>query len=211
MINNSSSTIFYNKLADELSDDKTITKTKAEEIFSFFKNCDLFRWQDANNDCEDRANAICILLDKWNIPNYKGWIFSGYFLKKNLGSLQNGWKYHVAALLPVKENDTTEYYIIDPATSQNLITISEWATKITAGETSFHFIKHGVYYIFPIYKIEEKEWHKRDKRNHRWTMQGLGGINGLSAKGKSQLAFNKNRVTATMQRFKKIMHQSPFN
>jgi hypothetical protein len=103
-------------LSDEILSGNAITKQVAEKLFVFFKNCPLFRWADANNDCEDRANAICILLDQWEMQNGKGWVFSGYVFKKT-GFLKNLWKYHVAALLPVREGDEVTYYIIDPATS----------------------------------------------------------------------------------------------
>src|SRR5690349_11477726 len=96
---------FYEpNLSDEIITNHAVTKDEANSIFQFFKNSSLFRWQDANNDCEDRANAICILLDHWKIPNYKGWVFSGSFLKNNGGGLTNLWNYHVAASLPVTED-----------------------------------------------------------------------------------------------------------
>lgn len=205
----SSNTIFYDALGDDLSTLKTISKTRAEEIFTFFNNCNLFRWQDDNNDCEDRANAICMMLDKWEIPNYKGWVLSGFFLKKDMGSLTNAWKYHVTALLPVQENNEVVYYIIDPATSAVLITIESWASHITDVPYSYHFIKQGTWYIFPDRKIEKDNWHKRNKRNHRWTMQGLSGINGVSCMGKAQLAFNKGKVKFTEDRFKKLVAEKP--
>ena len=70
-------TLYDHSLSDIAETDKAITKQEAEKFFIFFKNCKPFRWTDANNNCEDRANAVCILLDKWNIQNGKGWAFSG--------------------------------------------------------------------------------------------------------------------------------------
>jgi hypothetical protein len=197
-------TLFYSALSDEVNIAQTLTFSEAEKIFNFFKNCLLFRWQDANNDCEDRANAICILLDEWNIPNYKGWVFSGYFLRKENGSLTNNWNYHVAALLPVRENDQIIYYIIDPATSAALVTLEEWAASVTNKPYSYYFIKHANRYIFPPKTIEKDNWYKRDKRNLRWTIQGLSGINGVSSVGKAQLCFKKNKVKLTEQRFNEL-------
>lgn len=210
MSSTTSKTLFGQSLSDEIDPEKVITKTEAEQIFNFLKQCSLFRWHDANNDCEDRANAICILLDKWNVPNYKGWILSGFFIKKGDGCLNNGWKYHVAALVPVKEENNLVCYIIDPSTSATLVSIENWASQITDRASSYHFIKSGDYYIFPSQKIEKDNWHKRDKRNYRWTMQGLSGINGVSSIGKAQLIFNKRRIKFAEERFNKLKLKNPF-
>ena len=201
-------TLYDHSLSDIAETDKAITKQEAEKFFIFFKNCKPFRWTDANNNCEDRANAVCILLDKWNIQNVKGWAFSGYVFKK-IGYLKNLWKYHVAALLPVKEEGKINYYIIDPATSDKLVTIADWAANITDTPHSYYLIKNGNYYIFNAKKIEKNNWYKRNKRNYNWTMQGLSGINGVSGKGKAQLAFNKNRVVKTKKIFEELKNLQP--
>lgn len=203
-------TLYDHVLSDEIKKDKAISKLQAEKLFTYFKDHPLFRWQDANNDCEDRANAICILLDEWKIQNGKGWVFSGYVFKK-IGFLKNLWKYHVAALLPVKEGDETNYYIIDPATSGKLIIIEEWAANVTDNPHSYHLIKNGDYYIFHPRKIKKTNWYKRNKGNYNWTIQGLSGINGVSSKGKAQLAFNKKNLLKTKKRFKELLNsQNPF-
>src|SRR3954467_8202746 len=111
---------FDPSLSDPVSIHSGIEKDHAERLFHFFKTNKLFRWSDANNDCEDRANAICILLEEWQIPNFKAWVFAGAYLKKEEGSLIKLWNYHVAALLPVSENGNTVFYVIDPATSKVL-------------------------------------------------------------------------------------------
>ena len=205
------STQFDASLSDGPDIEKTVSLQLAEQVFNYFKNNRLFRWSDANNDCEDRANAICILLDAWGIPNYKGWVFSGYFLKKNLGSLINLYNYHVAALLPVKQDNVLTYYIIDPSTSPNLETIDKWALKITATEKSYYCIRHGNLYIFPAGKIKKDNWHKRNKRNYNWTLQGLSGINGVSSKGKAQLAFKKKMVKRTKEILTAIKNEKPID
>lgn len=201
-------TLYDETLSDIIRTDEAITKKDAEELFSFFKMCTIFRWNDANNNCEDRANAVCILLDEWNIQNGKGWAFSGYFFKK-IGYLKNLWKYHVASLIPVKENEKVNYYIIDPATSDKLINVTDWAANITDNPHSYYLIKNGDYYIFNAGKIEKNNWYKRNKRNYNWTMQGLSGINGVSGKGKAQLAFNKNKVIKTKKLFRGLKEFKP--
>src|SRR5687767_13852623 len=111
-------TIYNILLSDGVPQDISVTKEKTISLFNFFKEHPLFRWSDANNDCEDRANAICILLDKWGLPNYKGWVFGSNYLTKEGGWLINNWKYHVAAMVPVQDSDGLNFYVIDPAMLQ---------------------------------------------------------------------------------------------
>ncbi|MEO8413382.1 MAG: protein-glutamine glutaminase family protein [Ginsengibacter sp.] len=195
--------LFYEDLSDEIATGKTVTKEEAQRLFIFFRDHTLFRWFDANNDCEDRANAICILLDEWKIRNGKGWVFSGYVFKKT-GFLKNLWKYHVAALVPVLEGSIMNYYIIDPATSAKLILLEDWAVNITDNPHSYYLIKQGDYYIFHQRKIKKDNWYKRNKGNFNWTMQGISGINGISDKGRAELAFNKKKVLKTKKMFSEL-------
>lgn len=203
-----SKTIFASALSDKIETDNPLTKEQAEQIFSYFKQNLLFRWTDANNDCEDRANALCILLDSWKISNCKGWVFSGYVFRKN-GFLKNLWKYHVAAALPVIESGNIMLYIIDPSTSSSLIPVEEWASNVTDNPHSYYLIKRGDYYIFDARKITKEKWYKRNNRNYNWTMQGLAGINGISSKGKAQLCFAKGRLQKTARLFRKLKTEKP--
>ena len=150
-----------------MNEDNIVTKEEAEKLFAYFKNQPLFNWQNSNNGCEVRADAVCVLLDAWHIPNYKGWVFSGYYLKKNIGGLNQNWNYHVAPLLQVKEDDKIVMYIIYPATSNGLQTIEDWAASITQFPHSYHFVKHSNYYIFNDRKITSFNWYKRNKRNYK--------------------------------------------
>jgi hypothetical protein len=202
-------TIFHPVLADDLTVTKTLTKTEVELLFNFFKNSSLFNWKDANNSCESRANAICILLDQWNVPNYKGWVFSGQFLKKEKGYLKNCWNYHVAAAIPVQEESSIDYYIIDPSTSEKPELISNWAANVTAEGCSYYFIKSGATFIYRLKKIQKDNWFERNKENYKWTIQGLCNINGVSGKGKAQLRFNKNRILNMGNKFKRLAKAKP--
>ncbi len=201
-------TLFEQSLSDEIDTGNTIDKACAEKLFTFFKECKTFRWQDANNDCEDRANAICLLLDQWNVTNAKAWVFSGYVFNK-IGYLKNLWKYHVAAALPVEQDGRLTCYIIDPATTDHLTTLTDWAANVTDNPHSYYLIKKGNYYIFNEKKIKKNNWYKRNKGNYNWTMQGLSGINGISTKGKAQLAFLKNKVRKTKKDFNDLRYQNP--
>lgn len=201
-------TLFANTLSDYIEANNAVNKEQAEQLFSFFKNNSTFRWSDANNDCEDRANAICILLDEWKISNGKGWVFSGYVFNK-IGYLKNLWVYHVAVLIPVKEENEVNFYIIDPATADRLVTLFDWAANVTDNPHSYYLIKRGDVYIFHPGNIKKDNWYVRDRRNFNWTIQGLSGINGVSSKGKAQLRFNKRRVEKTLHTFKELKKARP--
>ncbi|MFY7840300.1 MAG: protein-glutamine glutaminase family protein [Lacibacter sp.] len=202
-------TLFDFSLTDDTATTGTITKEEAEKLFTFFASCTLFKWHDVHNNCEARADAVCRLLEAWHIPNCKAWVFSGYFLRKHIGGLKQLWNYHVAALLPVREGENTVYYVIDPSVCNTLQTMYNWAAEVTAYPHSYHFIKLSAYYIFPSGKIGKDNWHTRNKQNCKWMIQGLAGVNGVSAKGKAQLCFNKQRIHNTAQRFAMLQHNKP--
>jgi hypothetical protein len=186
-----------------------IAKQEADRLFSFFQNFPLFRWADAQNDCEDRAHAICMLLDSWNVPNYKGWAFSGAYLKRTTGSLVNLWNYHVAAALPVYEGSGITIYMIDPSTGHQLMSLHDWATMITEAECSYYLVRKNDDYIFHQTTIKWDNWYKKNKQNYKWTIQGLAGINGVTTTGKAQLVFNKGRIKKTEKAFKKLLLNKP--
>jgi hypothetical protein len=196
-------------LSDPVCINSGIEKDHAERLYDFFKTHKLFRWKDANNDCEDRANAICILLDKWKIPNFKAWIFSGFFLQRDLGSLKNFWNYHVAVIVPVIENDAHRYYVIDPSTADAIILVEDWAENISSVPNSYYTITSGDTYIFCAGKISRDTWHKRNRQNYKWTIQGLAGINGVSKTGKAQLFFCRKKIIETEVRFKNLLENDP--
>jgi len=204
-----SKTVFDSNLSDEITEDFFMSKEQADNLFDYFKTSSIFLWKDIHN-CEDRAEAIALLLTHWNIPHYKGWVFSGFFLKKQIGSLVNWWNYHVATALPVKENNTIVYYVIDPAHFNELATIADWANIVTLEANSYHIIKYANAYIFPTGIIKKSNWHLRNKQNLKWTMQGLAGINGVSITGKAQVAFNKHHVKRTIQKFNALKNLHPF-
>ena len=55
-------TLYDYSLTDNLDAANIVTKEDAEKLFSYFKNQPLFKWQDSNNGCEARADAVCVLL-----------------------------------------------------------------------------------------------------------------------------------------------------
>ena len=81
---------------------------------------------------------------------------------------------------------------------------------MTDNPYSYHIIKNDKFYIFNEHRIENNNWYKRNKGNYNWTMQGLHGINGVSSKGKAQLAFNKKSLLKTKKSFKELLNsQNP--
>ncbi len=202
-------TLFEFLLSDPVAADRTVNKNIAEGLQVFFRSHPLFTWEQHHNGCEARADAVCLVLQSWGIPHYKGWVFSGRFLKEHVGELKQNWKYHVAALVPVMENGQLNHYVIDPSTSTDLQTLYEWAASVTEYAHSYHFIKEAHWYIFHDKKITTDNWHNRDKRNRKWMVQGLANVNGLSAKGKAALTFNKGRIKNTASAFKQLVSQAP--
>jgi hypothetical protein len=203
-------TIFEAALSDEIVDEWYVSKKVADRIFEFFQKSDLFIWTDIHN-CEDRAEAMAILLLHWRIPHYKAWLFDSYFLKNETGSLHHEWNYHVCLMLPVKENptDKIEYYVIDPAHASNLQKMFNWANVLTKDAYSYHIIKNGLAYIFPTGQITQQNWHFRNRQNFKWTIQGLAGINGVSSTGKAAVTFKKYLVRRTLKRFTALKNSMP--
>lgn len=197
-------------LSTPVNEATAVTKEQANQIFAFFQQHPLFRWQDKQNNCEDRAHAIGLLLTHWGLPAYKGWVFGGAYLKKTTGSLLNLWDYHVAPALPVLENEKVESYIIDPATTAVPVTLHNWADAVTADECSYYLVRRSSDYIFCPPVITPFNWHSSNKQNFKWTMQGLAGINGVSQAGKAQLVFQKKRIARAEKGFRKLMRTNPF-
>lgn len=203
-------TIFEESLSDEVVKEWYVSKNVAENIFAYFQNSPLFLWSDIHN-CEDRAEAMAILLSHWDFPHYKAWLFDSYFLKKESGSLHNEWNYHVCLMIPVKEGDSEnlDYYVIDPAHSSQLQKMSAWANGLTKDAYSYHIIKNAFTYIFPTGLITQQNWHFRNKQNFKWTIQGLSGINGVSNSGKAAVTFKKYLVKKTLKRFTELKNTKP--
>ncbi len=202
-------TLFEYQLSDITDSSKTISKLQAGYIMQFFAAQPLFNWNKTNNGCEARADAVSVVLQQWGIPHYKGWVFSGKYLKNHYGGLKQNWNYHVAVLLQVMEEGKLIHYIIDPATATDLQTFYNWAVGVTDFAHSYQLIKEPHWYIFDGRKITPNNWNSRNRQNRKWMIQGLAGINGLTAKGKAALVFNKNRIKKTAIAFEKLKQQQP--
>jgi hypothetical protein len=204
-------TFYEYSLSDVVQVYHTLTLQQVWDVFYYFQNHPLFKWYETHNDCEDRANAIGILLDEWQIPNYKGWVFSGCFLKNINGALNNMWNYHVAVILPVYENNLLEFYTIDPTTLSEPRLLIDWADNVTAEAESYYLIKNGIYYIFNSDIILQNNWHSRDDENYTWTIEGLAGINGADPNSELIKYNNQLLITETNNAFNQLRFGgSPF-
>jgi len=202
-------TLFDAVLSDIYLPHNTISKEQAEQLFLFFKQHTLFNWKNSHNGCEGKADAVSVLLEEWNIPNYKAWVFGGAYLKSHIGGLKQNWNYHVAVVIPVKEDGKIVYYALDPATADSLQLIDEWAAAITQLPHSYYCIRKSHWYIFPIKNISTTIWNIRNRQNRKWMIQCLKGINGLTTSGKAKLCFNKAGIKNTLLAFEKMKNEKP--
>ncbi|MDE1193269.1 MAG: protein-glutamine glutaminase family protein [Arachidicoccus sp.] len=202
--------LFDAKLTDIGIPGECISEHQAEQLFIIFKKHTLFDWKYSHNGCEGRADAVCLLLDAWNIHNYKAWVFGGSYLKKDhIGELKQNWNYHVAAVVPVKNNGKIMYYVIDPATGNSLQLVEDWAASITKLPHSYYCIRQTQWYIFPEKNISTEKWHERNKQNRKWMIECLININSLTKNGKARLAFNKIKIKNTLLAFNQAKREKP--
>ncbi len=196
-------TLFEPLISNELLPQTSMSREDADKVFEALKNQPLIDWEASNNFCEARAEAVSILLRSSNVVHAKAWVFSGAFLYwGNVGNLKNYWNYHVAIVLPVQGKNDIEWWVADPSLSKDgLMLVYHWAAEATAIPHSYYGIKPCEYYIFPDCNILTMQWHKSDRQNFEWTVEGLAGINGLTYTGKAQKAFLKPRIEAVRKKF----------
>jgi hypothetical protein len=153
-----------------------------EQIFEFLDSkSNIIDYKDCNI-CKSRAHILCRVIEKHfpEINIYKVWLFADskrssksdyykYAPNYYLG-FENCkfWKYHVAPVL-LFNSDTI---VIDPATQNKHVKLSEWINDITPDNSkAFLIIKKPVYYLFPedennLFADHEKVW---DLNNPRLT------------------------------------------
>lgn len=177
--NNSQKAELYRPLTEEITE-SGLCRKKADILFNIIKRSGAFNWNDSNNNCEDRANAVSLILDSWNIPNGKAWIFQGVtFDPSNYQGTLGGYTYHVASCILVKDGDNTEYLIIDPLMNrEKLQTVQDWADKIATKAMNVFILTSNKHYqqtkVGPDLTWKEREDHFED------TMNGLTKYNNFS-------------------------------
>lgn len=193
----------------------SIPEAEAIKLYNYFNTSPLFIWNDYNN-CEDRANAIGILLDAWNVPNYKVWVFSGTFLEKDKGLLTDRygvrWKYHVATCIPVNFGDTIKVVVIDPSTSA-AVDAPVWANNVVDVAFGYYFFTEGKKYIWTGEgkQIGKSTFIDRNTANYEFTIEGLTGYNGksLSDKFKMKTKKGKAKIQNTKSQFEALRSSKP--
>lgn len=199
-------TLFDNQMSDDFAEGKVVNDQTAEKIFVMLARVSIFKWGTTHNYCECRAEASSLLLNAAGIPHAKAWVFGASFLRKHyIGGLKNLWNYHVAIALPVDTVEGLLWFVIDPSVASGPVLLCDWAASVTDYSHSYHILKESQYYIFPEGNIVKDKWHKRNRQNFKWTIQGLAGVNGLTNTGKAQLVFKKNKIYTVRKEFDKLL------
>ncbi len=200
-----------------------IDRNAAGRIFDLFKDSKLFGWKDGNN-CEDRANAVSLVLDSWGIPNMKVWIFSGDFLDRGEGRLmtvndpQNEnksitWKFHVASALPYKQDNEIKFVVLDPAILSTAGDVDTWAQTVTVAGPSYYFLTTNKNYMWNKKgrDLNMSTFNRRAAVNFEWTIEGLAGYNGLNDKHKRFLNSDAGRakIRQTKEDFERLKATMP--
>lgn len=209
---------FYAEISLHPDESITVSLDSVKKIYDFFDKSELFQWNDKNN-CEDRANAISILLDAWQIPNYKVWIFSGDFLKKKDKGLLTDkygilWKYHVAACIPVKIDNQIKYMVLDPATTDEVKDMAFWANNVTDKQFGHYFLTPANKYLWNGggRKMSQKSFYEGDvSTTLKRTMQGLAGFNEATDEGKDGMktVSGKAKIQKTEDDFNVLKNNKP--
>ncbi len=193
---------------------KYVADSIASKLYYYFKSSDLFLWKTDANNCEDRANAVGLLLDSWQMPNYKVWIFSGDCLNIDNGLLITShnirWKYHVATIIPIKKEGTITFVTIDPSTTETPFNISDWANNVTDTPFGYYFLSSGDEYIWTRKPKRNRypSYVHRNSYNYQYTLEGLAGFNGennndsrtmQTEEGKTKIKLAKDKLEFLQQ------------
>jgi hypothetical protein len=181
---------------------------KLNETLLNAKKC--FDWKDRSNNCEDRANAACILLDEWGISNAKAWCFAGKSAgyKNGKGKLK-GWSYHVGALVIVEHEGQIDTMVIDPLTSPTeLLTIRKWADTISFNQGNLYFTTGNNRYQQNAVALKTT-W-KDSKDYYDATIKGLTRYNDYNNRQKRKtLDYLMERIVRVTKEFYKLYYNPP--
>ena len=170
--------VVYKPLCDSLTL-TPVSPERANILNKVFINSNAFDWTDAKNNCEDRANAICLILDQWGIDNCKAWIYRGKKVKYgNKKGTLSAWNYHVAACILVRNKNIVDSIIIDPLISKQLINVNTWAEIISVKPTNIYFLTTNKKYQHHKLSLDPK-W-KMAENNFEKTIEGLTRYSGAT-------------------------------
>lgn len=181
----------------------------ADSLNNTFIHSKSFDWTDRQNNCEDRANAVSILLENWGVSNGKAWCFGGKNAKyKNGKGTLKGWSYHVAAFVLVKRNNLIDTLIIDPLTSKKLLSINEWANEISSTKGNLYFITDNKKYQQNSVSLNPT-W-KLSSANYDNTIKGLTRYNNFSSRQKRKTKkYYEKRIITVAKAFYELFFTRP--
>lgn len=128
---------------------KTYSVEKANQIFKYVKDSTGIEFRYSYAGCEKRAHAVSLLLNGKKIGHYKIWNFDpsliSLFYRQEQPYVTNkvglsptvSWRYHVAILLFVRDNNEINPMVIDPAVSDKIISEKEWL-RLQHATTTFY-------------------------------------------------------------------------
>lgn len=107
--------------------DKTISHTRATELFNKARKMDDIAWDYKPDGCYARAHLMARRFEAEGVRVDKVWI------KGNLSVPEAGvnWNFHVAPIVYVEENGKTTKMVIDPSLFDKPVTVEEWDKKMT--------------------------------------------------------------------------------
>ncbi|MDG1332463.1 MAG: protein-glutamine glutaminase family protein [Crocinitomicaceae bacterium] len=199
----------FNAPLNEVVDLSPICLELAEKLNQTLIDAKCFDWTNRSNNCEDRANAACLLLDAWGISNAKAWCFAG----KNANYLNGkgtlkGWSYHVAAFVLVENEGEIDSLVFDPLTSTTLMTIKEWSNEISATSGNLYFTTTNKRYQQNKVAMTTT-WKSSDDSFDR-TLKGLTRYNDYSSRRKRKTRhFLDARIISVTQAFFELLYIHP--
>lgn len=136
-------TIDKNLSIADVIDFQSISNQKAIDLFNELSQLEYIEFDYANNFCEDRAHAMALHLQRKGITTAKVWMFvtgiwdnkyprvlkvhdPNNINKKNLLT----WKYHVAPIVVVQNEEQLDTLVLDPALCKMPVTILDWLEKM---------------------------------------------------------------------------------
>lgn len=138
-----------------------ISISKANEIFSFLRLKSQIEFNYPQGNCDDRAHAMCLLLDSLKVPNFKIWNFAPSkitLLTHDLLRVKDknnfdpdgtiAWGYHVApAIWVANQKGGRDTIVLDPSLFERPVKYTKWLS-VQALRSSFYTFLDNEWYLF---------------------------------------------------------------
>lgn len=140
---------------------KTITLKEASSIFDFLKHKSQIEFNYPQGNCDDRAHAMCLLLDSLKISNFKIWNFAPSkttLLTHDLLKVKDknnfdpdgtiAWGYHVApAIWVTNPKGGKDTIVLDPSLFNTPVKYSTWL-NVQGSKASLYTFLDNEWYLF---------------------------------------------------------------